>query len=124
MRWDYNLMRWEEASEGRILTLNQRLENTLSCVSDHFHTLSAAGTLIDTYGGCGRVGLEKVPLRLTGPARALSTRLQPTSDFYQLFKFRLEYGPGLSFCPRAISFWGASRAQPPEGRSPLRELWA
>ncbi len=46
--------------------------------------------VIDTYGGCGRVGLEKVPLSLSGPACAVSTRLQPTSDFYQLFQFRLQ----------------------------------
>ena len=86
-----------------------------SCRASPFRllALSGPGSLIDTYGGCGRVGSEKVPLSFSGPASApippVSCSLRTSFSIQDLARV-LE--PDLCFCPTSHPLAPPGDAQP------------
>ncbi len=97
----YYLMRWEGASEGRLLTYSTNASKTCLRALLYTHSLSGRVSLIDTYGGCGRVVVGVRSIKLRCPASVFQFRLLLISDSASHKVQARALGPGLSSDPPA-----------------------
>ncbi len=95
------MMRWEEASECRRLTCSPTHRKYVFASYSLYTQSSGRVSLIDTYGGCGRVVVGVRSIKLRCPASVLQFRLLLISDSTSHKVQARALGPGLSSDPPA-----------------------